>query len=68
MCACVCDLTYIRSIANELTKEDFLVAIEGVDDETQKLVDLCLKREGLCVSVSHLNVSHCLIKATSKCK
>ncbi|CAL9030184.1 unnamed protein product [Prunus brigantina] len=43
----------IRGIADELTKEDLLVAVKGVDDQTQKLVDFCLESKGL--SVCHGN-------------
>ena len=39
--------TYIWWIADELAKENLLVAVEGVDDQTQKLVDLGLEGEGL---------------------
>ena len=48
--------TYIRGIADEFTKEDLFVAVEGVDDQAEKLVDLSLESEGLCIS--HLHVSH----------
>ena len=56
-CGCVYVFTYIRGIADEFTKKDLLVAVEGIDDEAQKLVDLCLERKGL--SLSHPNISHC---------
>lgn len=55
----MCASTYIRGIADELTKENLLVAIEGVDDEAQKLVDLRLESEGL--GLYHQNVSHCRV-------
>lgn len=41
--------TYIRSIAYELTKKDLLVAVECVDDQAEKLIDLSLKGERLCL-------------------
>jgi hypothetical protein len=50
--------TYIRGIADELTKEDLLVAVESVDDEAQKLVNLRLERKGLRLGLSHVHVSH----------
>lgn len=37
--------TYIRGIADELTEKNLLVAVEGVDDQTQELVDLSLESE-----------------------
>ena len=40
---------YIRSIADEFTQENLLVAVEGVDDEAEKLVDLSLESEGFSV-------------------
>jgi len=39
--------TYIGGIANEFTKENLLVAVEGVDDKTEELVDLRLKGKRL---------------------
>ena len=48
--------TYIRGIADDFTKEDLFVAVEGVDDQAEKLVDLRLESEGLCIS--HLHVRH----------
>lgn len=39
--------TYVRSIADELTEEDLLVAIESVDDQAEELVDLSLEGERL---------------------
>jgi len=39
--------SYIRGIANEFTKENLLVAVESVDYETEKLVDLSLEGERL---------------------
>lgn len=42
--------TYIRGVTDELTKEDLLVAVECVDDETEKLVNLSLESKGLGVS------------------
>lgn len=35
--------THIGGIADDLTKENLLVAIESVDDETEQLVDLRLE-------------------------
>ncbi|KAM0995671.1 hypothetical protein ACFX13_005824 [Malus domestica] len=35
--------THIRGIADELTEKDLIVAVEGVDGQTQKLVDLAYK-------------------------
>ena len=43
--------TYIGGVADELTKEDLLVAVEGVDDEREQLVDLGL--EGKSLGVGH---------------
>lgn len=37
--------THIGSVADKLTKEDLLVGVESVDDETQQLVDLGLEGE-----------------------
>ena len=41
--------THIGGIADELTEEDLLVAVEGVDDQAEKLVDLGLEGKGLGV-------------------
>ena len=41
--------THVGGVTDELTKKDLLVAVEGVDDETEKLVDLSLESEGLAV-------------------
>jgi hypothetical protein len=38
--------TYIGGVADELPEEDLLVAVEGVDDEAEELVDLGLEGEG----------------------
>ena len=48
--------TYVGSVADEFTKEDLLVGVEGVDDEAEELVDLRLESEGLCVC--HLYIRH----------
>ena len=48
--------TYIRGVADELAKENLFVAIESIDDETEKLVDLSLESKGL--GLSHLNLRH----------
>lgn len=40
--------TYVGGIVDELTEKDLLVAVEGVDYETEKLVDLSLEGERLC--------------------
>ena len=48
--------TYIRGIANEFTKEDLFVAVEGVDDQAEKLVDVSLECKSLCIS--HLHIRH----------
>ncbi|MQL41691.1 hypothetical protein EI012_27695 [Escherichia coli] len=37
----------IGSVADKFTKEDLLVGVEGIDDKTEKLVDLSLKSERL---------------------
>lgn len=42
--------SHIRGVAYELAKEDLFVGVEGIDDETKKLVDLRLKSKGLCLS------------------
>ena len=41
--------TYIWGVTDELTKKDLLVAVEGVDYQTEELIDLSLegKRLGL---------------------
>ena len=41
---------YIRRVWDELAEENLLVGVEGVDDEGEQLVDLCLKGEGLRLS------------------
>jgi hypothetical protein len=43
----------IRSVRNELTKENLLVAVESVDDQVQQLIDLSLERERLYVFGRH---------------
>ena len=48
--------TYIRGIADEFTKEDLFVAVEGVDDQAEKLVDVSLECKSF--SISHLHVRH----------
>ncbi|KAG5600692.1 hypothetical protein H5410_032062 [Solanum commersonii] len=46
----------IRRIANEFTKENLLVTVECIDDQTQQLVNLSLKSKCLCLS--HLHIRH----------
>lgn len=46
----------IRSVANELTEENLLVAVECVDDQAEQLVDLRLECEGL--RLGHLHIRH----------
>lgn len=46
----------IRCIADQFPQENFLVAVESIDDQTEKLVDLSLESKGLCIS--HLNIRH----------
>ena len=41
--------THIGGIADEFTEKDLLVAVEGVDDQTQQLIDLRLERKRLGV-------------------
>lgn len=41
-------VTYIGGIADELSKEDLFVAVKGVDDETEELIDLSLEWKRLC--------------------
>lgn len=41
--------TYIRGIADEFAEKDLLIAVESIDNQTQKLVYLCLERKGLCL-------------------
>jgi hypothetical protein len=57
-------LAFDLGIADE--QEDLLVAIEGVDDEAQKLVDLIQEREGLILY--HLNINHCLVNFSYELK
>jgi len=40
---------YIRRVADEFSQEYLLVAVESVDDEAQKLVNLSLESEGFSV-------------------
>jgi hypothetical protein len=42
-------MTYIRRVTDQLTKKNLFVAVEGVYDKTQQLVDLCLERKRLDV-------------------
>ncbi len=37
----------IRGVGHELSQEDLLVGVEGVDDERHQLADLSLERKGL---------------------
>lgn len=39
--------TYVRGVGDQLSKEDFLVWVEGVDDQGHQLGDLRLEGEGL---------------------
>mmetsp|Transcript_28972 Transcript_28972/g.61126 ORF Transcript_28972/g.61126 Transcript_28972/m.61126 type:complete len:729 (-) Transcript_28972:69-2255(-) len=43
----------IGGVRNQLSEEDLLVAVERVDDQTQKLVDLSLEGKGLSVLSRH---------------
>mmetsp|Transcript_28036 Transcript_28036/g.47539 ORF Transcript_28036/g.47539 Transcript_28036/m.47539 type:complete len:303 (-) Transcript_28036:65-973(-) len=38
----------IGRVGDQLSQEDFLVRVEGVDDQAHQLVDLCLKVVGFC--------------------
>lgn len=40
---------YIGGIADQLTKKDLLVAVKGIDDQTEQLVDLSLESKRLCL-------------------
>ena len=44
----------ITSIGNQLTKKDFLVGVEGVNNKGQQLIDISAESEGLSRSFSHL--------------
>lgn len=53
---------YIRCVGDELSEEDLLVRVEGIDDEGEQLVDLGLECEGLRLrTASHVHVRrrHC---------
>lgn len=39
--------THIRRVTDEFTEKDLFVAVEGVDDKTQQLVDLSLESKRL---------------------
>lgn len=41
--------SYIGRVTDEFAKEDLLVAVKGIDDEGEQLVDLSLESKGLCV-------------------
>lgn len=43
--------TYIRRVTDEFTKKDLLVAVKGVDNETEELINLGL--EGKRFSIRH---------------
>ena len=45
--------TYIGGVGNQFTKENLLVAIEGVDNQAHQLSDFSLKGEGFDLFVSH---------------
>merc|ERR1712109_403306 len=47
----------IRRIGNQLTKKNFLVGVESVDDQAHQLSDLGLKSEGLNSLFRHLGFS-----------
>ena len=44
----------IRGVGDQLTEKDFLVAVEGVDDQAHELSDLGLESEGFHI------LSHCV--------
>ena len=43
----------VGRVRNEFAQEDFLVAVEGVDDQAHQLRDFGLEGEGFIVLVSH---------------
>lgn len=47
--------TYVRSIADELTEKDLLVAVKRIDDQTKELVNLSLECERL--GIRHILIS-----------
>jgi len=55
---------YIRGIANKFTKENLFVAVESVDDKTEKLVDLGLKSERL--RLRHFGSAFCDLEIQKK--
>ena len=44
--------TYIRGVANKFPKEDLLIAVKCVDNQTEKLINLGLKSE-------RFSIRHC---------
>jgi hypothetical protein len=40
----------IRGIGDQLSQEDILVGIEGVDDESHQLVNVCVESKLLCLA------------------
>merc|ERR1719421_1313194 len=43
----------VRRVRDKLAKEHILVRVEGVNDQRQKLVDVCREGKCLCFGVSH---------------
>ena len=52
----------IGGVGDQLTEEDFLVAVEGVDDQAHELSDLGLESKGLHI------LSHCGVDVSRLCK
>jgi hypothetical protein len=50
------ELTYIGTVADKLTEKDLLVGVESVDDQTEKLIDLCLEGKGLCLGLHGIDL------------
>ena len=52
------DVTHVGRVGNQFPKKDFLVGIEGVDNERHQLGDFSLKGEGLDLFILNLNFNH----------
>jgi hypothetical protein len=46
----------IRRVGNKLTEENFLVAVESIDDEAHQLVNFSLEGKSLSVRLWHFGV------------
>merc|ERR1719376_535607 len=45
----------IRRVGDQFSEEDFLVAVEGVDDETHQLSNFCLKGESFSIFMNSVS-------------